>query len=87
MQVLVIGYMGVISVMVATAIGTRHPNVRLLAIAACLFYVSDIGVAYWKFMGGGSLSAFFCYPLYYPACLLLAFGSRLSKATSGESES
>jgi hypothetical protein len=48
-----------------------------LAIAASLFYLSDIAVAYWRFMpGDNSRCAFLCYPLYYPACLLLALGSR-----------
>jgi uncharacterized membrane protein YhhN len=87
MQVLVIGYMAVISIMVATACGTRHPNAGLLAVAAVLFYVSDIAVAHWKFISDGPWHAFLCYPLYYPACLLLAFGSRVARpASAGETE-
>jgi hypothetical protein len=74
----------VISIMVATACGTRHPNAVLLAVAAVLFYVSDIAVAHWKFVSDGSWHAFFCYPLYYPACLLLALGSRPARRVSGE---
>lgn len=74
---LILGYIGVISLMVVSAWGAEHPNFRLLAMAACLFYISDIAVAYWKFVPSSGNCAFLCYPLYYPACMLLALGSRL----------
>jgi len=68
----VLGYMLVISVMVALALGVRPERGRwLIAAGAVLFYVSDIFVARWKFVDTSSANAFFCYPLYYAACLML----------------
>ncbi len=75
-RVLVMAYMVVISIMVIAACGSRQPSLRLLVVAAVLFYVSDIAVARWKFVSPGSENRFFCYPLYYTACLLLALASR-----------
>ena len=76
-KILILGYIVVISLMVVAAWGTKHPNRRLLVLAACLFYVSDIAVAHGKFIPGSRHTIFFCYPLYYPACMLLALGARL----------
>jgi uncharacterized membrane protein YhhN len=76
LRILVVAYMVVISLMVITACGSRLPNSWLLIAAAVLFYVSDIAVARWKFVSPGSDNRFFCYPLYYGACLLLALAPR-----------
>lgn len=75
-RVLVIAYMVVISIMVVAASGSAQPNQRLLIVAAVLFYVSDIAVARWRYVSTGPENRFFCYPLYYTACLLLAMASR-----------
>lgn len=72
MRVLVIAYTCVITAMVVSAGGTR----RLILIAAVVFYVSDVFVARWRFVDHDSINALFCYPLYYTACLLLAFSIR-----------
>jgi len=68
-----IAYAAAISVMVAFAAGTRGgPGWRLRLAAAVLFYVSDIDVALWRFVGGDFPYAWGCYPLYYSACVMLA---------------
>ena len=57
----------------AFAFGTRPGSPRGIFLpGAARFYVSDLFVARWAFVGGGSVNAYFCYPLYYAACLLLA---------------
>ena len=75
-RVLVIAYMVVISIMVVAASGSAQPNQRLLVVATVLFYISDIAVARWRYVSTGPENRFFCYPLYYTACLLLAMASR-----------
>lgn len=73
-QLIVFSYMAVITTMVVSAGGTRAGNGRLLILfGAVIFYVSDIFVARWRFVSPGAINAFFCYPLYYTACILLAF--------------
>lgn len=69
MRVLVIAYTFVITVMVITAAGTR----RLVFIGAVIFYISDIFVARWRFVDHDPINALICYPLYYTACLILAY--------------
>lgn len=71
----VVGYMLVITAMVVAAFGSspEHSNAFIRA-GAALFYVSDIFVARWKFVDPDPINAYFCYPLYYAACLLLAWG-------------
>lgn len=76
LRFLVVAYMVIISLLVIAACGSRLPNSWLLIVAAVLFYVSDIAVARWKFVAPGSDQRFFCYPLYYSACLLLALAPR-----------
>ncbi len=73
MRWLIIAYTCVITTMVITASGTH----RLILIGAIVFYVSDIFVARWKFVDHDSINAYFCYPLYYTACLILAHSIRL----------
>jgi uncharacterized membrane protein YhhN len=74
---LVVAYMSVISVMVAVAGGTRGPLRRLTLLGAVLFYVSDIAVARGQYVAPGALNSWICYPLYYTACLLLAYSAWL----------
>jgi uncharacterized membrane protein YhhN len=70
---LVVGYVAVITLMVSFGAGaSMSPGGRLLLLGAVVFYVSDLFVARWKFVGGGFENALLCYPLYYTACLLLA---------------
>ncbi len=59
---------------------------RLALAAAIIFYISDIFVARWHFVTRSGENAFFCYPLYYTACLLFAFsvlGHGLSESATG----
>lgn len=69
---LVLGYMGVISAMVVTAGSADLPRWPVTLTAAAVFFVSDIAVARWRFVTPGDVNAWFCYPLYYAACLMLA---------------
>ncbi|OQB99469.1 MAG: YhhN-like protein [Candidatus Hydrogenedentes bacterium ADurb.Bin101] len=39
---------------------------------ALIFLISDIFVARWKFVDPSAINAFFCYPLYYISCALIA---------------
>jgi len=70
-QAAVFSYMLVITAMVIFAGGIRIRN-SLIFSGAVLFYISDIFVARWRFVSSGSINAFFCYPLYYAACILFA---------------
>ncbi len=74
MRWLIVAYTCIITTMVIAASGTH----RLILTGAVVFYVSDIFVARWKFVDHDSINAFFCYPLYYTACLILAYSIRLS---------
>lgn len=78
---LVVAYMLVISVMVAVAGGVRGPLRRLTLLGAVLFYVSDIAVARGQYVAPGVLNSWICYPLYYTACLLLAYSAWLPQGT------
>ena len=72
-RLLIVGYTCAITLMLAFAFGTRPGFPRgILLPGAAVFYVSDLFVARWAFVGGGAVNAYFCYPLYYAACLLLA---------------
>lgn len=53
--------------------GAASAGNRLALAAAIIFYISDIFVARWHFVSRSGDNAFFCYPLYYTACLLFAF--------------
>jgi len=72
---LVVAYMSVISLMVAVAGGLRGPLRNLTLLGAVLFYVSDIAVARGQYVAPGVLNSWVCYPLYYTACLLLAYAA------------
>ena len=67
----ILAYTTVISLMVVVAAGTGH-RCRLIPVAAVLFYLSDLFVGRWKYIGG-DWNGLFCYPLYYTACLLFAW--------------
>ncbi len=69
MRVLVIAYTLVITIMVITAAGKR----RIVFVGAMIFYISDIFVARWRFVDHDPNNALICYPLYYTACLILAY--------------
>jgi len=82
-----IAYALVISVMVGFAAGTGHlPGGRLITAGAVVFYISDIAVAWWKFVGGDFPYDWVCYPLYYGACTMLAFGAGLVGASAPDPE-
>jgi len=69
-------YTAVICAMVATAAGAwRNPGGRIALVAAVIFFISDLFVARWQYVGGGRTNAFFCYPLYYTACVLFAWSA------------
>lgn len=69
-------YAGVISVMVGAAAGlSDRPGGRWILSAAIVFYVSDIAVAGWRFVGGDFPYDWCCYPLYYSACTMLALSA------------
>jgi uncharacterized membrane protein YhhN len=72
---LVVAYMSVISLMVAMAGGVRGPLRNLTLFGAVLFYVSDIAVARGQYVTPGVVNSWVCYPLYYTACLLLAYSA------------
>lgn len=70
----VLVYIVAISLMAMFAAGVREGHGGLLILlGAVAFYVSDIFVARWKFVDTSSVNAYFCHPLYYAACLMLAF--------------
>jgi len=71
------GYMGIITVMVASALGLvlAAPSQRtaLLAVAAVLFFVSDLFVARHRFVQRAWVNRAVGLPLYYGAQLLFAY--------------
>jgi uncharacterized membrane protein YhhN len=73
-QTIAYAYVAVISIMVVFAVGAEAgPRRKLVLVAAFLFYISDIFVAVWRFTGTGDINAYFCYPLYYTACIFFAW--------------
>lgn len=67
-------YILIISLMVIFAFSiASQERRRLILAAAVLFYISDVFVARWRFTDTGSLNGYFCYPLYYTACVLFAW--------------
>lgn len=69
-----LAYVVVISAMVVFAFSVSAPRRRtLIPLAASLFYISDIFVARWRFTDTGLINGYFCYPIYYSACLLFAW--------------
>ncbi|MCA9442953.1 MAG: hypothetical protein KC964_19270 [Candidatus Omnitrophica bacterium] len=64
-------YTFIISVMVIAAYGASQ-DFRWLFIAAVAFYLSDVLLGLWRY-GGNSIYSWFCYPVYYSACLMFAY--------------
>ena len=82
---LIIGYTAAITVMLGLSFATPSgPSRRWILYASPVFYVSDLIVARWAFVGGGSTNAYFCYPLYSAACVLFAFSVQPIVAPSSE---
>lgn len=61
-----------LTLMAACAIGAAGRS-WILPAAGLIFYISDFFVGQWRYLGG-SWNGYVCYPLYYTACLLFAFG-------------
>ena len=82
---MIVAYMAVISVMAALAWSVK-PTRRewIIGVAALVFYVSDIFVARGQYVASDSLNIIMCYPLYYGACMMLAFSISLELPTSPE---
>jgi len=73
---LVAAYILVISTMWICAGGTAFDGPgRLMLVGATIFYISDIFVARWRYVDTSTVNALFCYPLYYLACVILAWAS------------
>ena len=71
---MVTAYVAVISVMVATAAGTSVAHAApLVLVGAALFFVSDLFVARERFMTPTPVNRMIGLPLYFGACLLLAW--------------
>jgi len=76
----IMGYVGIISVMVAAAVGTagQHHSLWFVALAAVLFTLSDVGVAMQRFKGSGFSTKAWALPFYYVAQLMFAWLSSVS---------
>jgi uncharacterized membrane protein YhhN len=69
-----LAYIVVISAMVIFAFSVSTPQRRnFILLAAVLFYISDIFVARWRFTDSGAINGYFCYPIYYTACVMFAW--------------
>lgn len=87
LKALTIIYMLAITAMVSVACGQRSgPGRLVIFLGAVLFYVSDIFVARWRFVVSDDSNAFYCYPMYYTACLLLAFSILLYDPPQADGE-
>ncbi len=77
----VMGYVAIISVMVAAAFGTagQHHSLWFAALAAVIFMISDVGVAMQRFKGSGFSTKAWALPLYYVAQLMFAWLSSVSR--------
>lgn len=72
----VVTYISLITLMWLFACSAVHDaGGRLALFGATVFFVSDIFVARWRYVDQSSVNAFFCYPLYYFACLVLAWAA------------
>jgi len=70
----VLAYIGIISAMVASAVGAVPTVGSTLLIAAILFFTSDLCVARDRFISPGPINRLFGLPLYYGGQLLFAWG-------------
>ena len=74
MRAPVLAYMGVITVMVAFAVGTVAAHGEpLLLVAAVGFYLSDLSVARDRFIAPGWINKLWGWPLYFGAQVLFAW--------------
>ena len=72
MKMPVLGYVAVISIMIALALGTRGAEASPLIVAgAALFYVSDLFVARERFVTPSFANQLLGLPLYYAGQILL----------------
>jgi hypothetical protein len=78
---LVVAYMVVIATMVVAAGGVKTPWWPFTLAAGMLFFASDIAVARGRFVAPGPENAWLCYPLYYPACWMLAVSPVITRVT------
>lgn len=70
----VVGYVVIISTMIATAVGaTAAGGTVLIVLGATAFYVSDLAVARNRFVSPGVVNRLWGLPLYYLAQLVLAW--------------
>jgi len=80
-----VAYAVIIALMMVFAAGTwgfkRSHGGNLILAGALLFYVSDLVLAAWHFVGGDFPFDHVCYPLYYLACILLAFSAGAGGST------
>ncbi len=76
----VMGYITIISAMVAAAFGTagQHHRLWFAALAAVIFMLSDVGVAMQRFKGAGFSTKAWTLPFYYVAQLMFAWLSSVS---------
>ena len=75
LRVPVLGYIGVITIMVAGAVGVgwRVPELGGIIITAILFVISDVGVALQRFKGAGFKTKLWAQPTYFAAQLAFAW--------------
>lgn len=80
----VVGYMIVITLMVALAAGTwGRPAAFFIVVGAVLFYISDLFVARSKFIESGMINGLIGLPIYYGAQLILAYSISLATLRPG----
>jgi hypothetical protein len=86
-QLQIVGYTVIITIMLVAAFATKSfAGGTIARVGAVLFYLSDVFLANWRYVSTGRWNAFVCYPLYYTACVLLAW-SILNYACTGTSGS
>lgn len=74
---MILGYMAVITAMMLFAGAVRPPGHLLLWLGVILFYISDLWLARNMYVQQGILNRNIGYPMYYAACLVLAWCAAL----------
>lgn len=72
-RVMILGYMGIITLMMLFAGAVRPPGHLLILLGVGLFYISDLWLARNMYVQPGAINRNIGYPLYYTACLVLAW--------------